>query len=76
MKMTAKIASKGQITIPKSVRQKLGIREGERVSFIERNGTFFIKKAIPKSPFDKWVGKLNKNFETLKYCIVALFTLC
>jgi len=56
---TAKVTSKGQITIPKNIREKLGIRSGENVSFEEKDGVFFIKKAVRKSPFDKWKGKLE-----------------
>ena len=29
----ASVTSKGQVTIPKSVRQKLGIRQGSRIEF-------------------------------------------
>lgn len=32
---TAKLTSKGQITLPKSVRDKLGVGSGDRVEFIE-----------------------------------------
>lgn len=54
---TAKVTSKGQITIPKNVREKLGLREGERVDFEEKNGVFYIRKSIVESPFEKWKGK-------------------
>ena len=57
--LAAKVTSKGQITIPKQVRDKLGIEPGEGISFIEKGGIFYIKKAVHKSPFDKWVGKLK-----------------
>jgi AbrB family looped-hinge helix DNA binding protein len=57
--LTAKVTSKGQITIPKKVRAGLGIQPGEDISFEEKNGVFYIKKAMKKSPFDKWVGKLK-----------------
>ncbi|MYM87758.1 AbrB/MazE/SpoVT family DNA-binding domain-containing protein [Rugamonas sp. FT82W] len=30
---TASVTSKGQVTIPKEIRQKLGIREGSKVEF-------------------------------------------
>lgn len=59
--LTAKVTSKGQITIPKKVRTGLGIQPGESVSFEEKNGVFYIKKAMKKSPFDKWVGKLKTH---------------
>jgi len=31
----AKVTSKGQITIPVAVRQKLGLKEGDKVMFLE-----------------------------------------
>ncbi len=55
---TARVTSKGQVTIPKEVRDKLGIRPGEDIDFTEEQGVFCIRKARGKSPFDKWVGKL------------------
>ena len=57
--VTAKVTSKGQITIPKEIRDKLGISPGERIGFVEKRGIFFIKKPLKKSPFDKWMGKLD-----------------
>jgi antitoxin PrlF len=53
---TAKLTSKGQITIPKKVRDRLGVSEGEAVYFVEIDGEFRLKKAVLESPFDKWVG--------------------
>jgi AbrB family looped-hinge helix DNA binding protein len=32
------VTSKGQVTIPKAVRRKLGIRQGSRVVFTVKNG--------------------------------------
>ncbi|NUO10163.1 MAG: AbrB/MazE/SpoVT family DNA-binding domain-containing protein [Candidatus Brocadia sp.] len=58
--LTVKITSKGQVTIPKEIRDKLGIRPGEDIAFEEKNGTFYIRKSLKKSPFDKWVGRLKK----------------
>lgn len=59
--ITAKLTSKGQITIPKEVRDKLGIVSGEELIFEEKNGIFYIKKGIKKSPFDRWVGYLKST---------------
>ncbi|OPY59558.1 MAG: SpoVT / AbrB like domain protein [Syntrophorhabdaceae bacterium PtaU1.Bin034] len=57
--ITARITSKGQITLPKKVRERLGVRPGEDVGFEEKEGMLVITKVVTKSPFDKWVGKLK-----------------
>ena len=58
---TARLTSKGQITIPKKVRDKMGVSPGEELQFEEKDGVFFIKKGVRKSPFDRWVGYLEKR---------------
>ncbi len=40
---TATITSKGQITIPKSVRMKLKLEVGHRVEFVETEAGFLVK---------------------------------
>jgi antitoxin PrlF len=57
--VTAKVTSKGQITIPKEIREKLGISPGEEIGFVERRGVFFIRKPMKRSPFEKWMGRLT-----------------
>ncbi|MBN2285973.1 MAG: AbrB/MazE/SpoVT family DNA-binding domain-containing protein, partial [Tissierellales bacterium] len=42
---SAKITSKGQITVPKKVRDRLGVSEGDAVYFVEVDGEFRMKKA-------------------------------
>ncbi|GAX92044.1 AbrB/MazE/SpoVT family DNA-binding domain-containing protein [Effusibacillus lacus] len=41
----SRISSKGQVTIPKSIRDRLELNEGDRVAFIEENGKVVITKA-------------------------------
>lgn len=41
----SRISSKGQITIPKAIRELLNLNEGDRVAFIEENGKIVITKA-------------------------------
>jgi AbrB family looped-hinge helix DNA binding protein len=57
--ITAKVTSKGQVTIPKEIREKLGVHPGENVGFEERDNLLVISKVVTKSPFDKWVGRLK-----------------
>jgi AbrB family looped-hinge helix DNA binding protein len=57
MKCTAKITSKGQITIPAEVRRALGVREGDTVIF-QKDGD--VIRILPKregeSPFAAYAG--------------------
>ncbi len=41
----AKVTSKGQITLPADVRQRLGIKVGDKVAFIEIDGTMTISNS-------------------------------
>ncbi len=43
---TAKLTSKGQVTIPADVRQRLGLESGDRIEFVEIDGGYAIKPAI------------------------------
>jgi AbrB family looped-hinge helix DNA binding protein len=47
--MESKISSKGQIVIPKKLREKVGAKTGQRVQVEEVGGTFVIVP-IPKNP--------------------------
>ncbi len=38
----AKVTTKGQITIPIEIRNKLGIREGDKILFLEDSGRIFL----------------------------------
>ncbi len=57
--ITARVTSKGQVTIPKEVRERLGVNEGEDIGFEEKEGLYVVRKVVATSPFDKWVGKLK-----------------
>lgn len=41
----AKISSKGQITIPVSVRNKMKLKTGDKVLIVEENGRFYFENA-------------------------------
>jgi antitoxin PrlF len=57
--IVARVTSKGQVTIPKKVRERLGVHPGEDVGFEEKDGLLVVSKVVTKSPFEKWVGKLK-----------------
>jgi antitoxin PrlF len=41
----AKITTRGQITIPAEIRKKLGVRDGDKVIFLEENGRIIMENA-------------------------------
>jgi len=64
MNARATITSKGQITIPQEVRQRLGLKQGDQVVFVTENGVTVIKPARgEENPFERYVGALG-SFET------------
>jgi AbrB family looped-hinge helix DNA binding protein len=53
---TTTMTSKGQVTIPKSVRQQLGLRQGAKVAFVVEGDHAVLRpavavRALPKSGF-------------------------
>ena len=59
--VAAKITSKGQITLPKEVRRRMGIGPGDQVEFVEENGKYVLKKIVKVSPFDAYEGFLKNQ---------------
>lgn len=57
--MKAKLTTKGQITLPRRLRDRLGLRTGDEVEFLEEDGGFRLQKRLGDSPFTKWVGFLR-----------------
>ncbi|MCF6317927.1 MAG: AbrB/MazE/SpoVT family DNA-binding domain-containing protein [Proteobacteria bacterium] len=51
-----KVTTKGQVTIPQNIREKLGITTETEVVFKEENGKFYILKTTEPKP----TGKFNK----------------
>jgi len=55
---TATVTSKGMITLPKEVREKLGLKKGMKVEFIEREDGFLI---VPIKPLEESFGDGGKE---------------
>ena len=56
MKRQAKVTSKGQVTVPRDIRRRLGVRAGDKLEF-EDNGHGVQVKAVRKeSVFEKYQG--------------------
>jgi AbrB family looped-hinge helix DNA binding protein len=60
----SKVTVKGQVTIPKSVRDDLGIQAGTDVEFVKQGNYFIlVKKAKRKATdyLEKWKGALTTS---------------
>lgn len=55
--MNALISEKGQVTIPKPLREALGLTAGTRLDFREEAGHLVATKVLSQSPVDKWRGR-------------------
>jgi AbrB family looped-hinge helix DNA binding protein len=53
---TSTLTTKGQVTVPKAIRDRLGLRAGDRIKFVEEDGVFRLRKHLPVSPFGKYRG--------------------
>ncbi|TLX95305.1 MAG: AbrB/MazE/SpoVT family DNA-binding domain-containing protein [Thaumarchaeota archaeon] len=52
------VSEKGQVTIPKEMRDILGLKAGDKVVFIDQNDQFVMRKAR--------TGKLSQTLENQK----------
>jgi len=50
-----KVSSKGQIVIPREVRKKMGVKGGEKLLVLTRNGDIMLRKT--KEPSIEEIGK-------------------
>lgn len=64
-----RVTSKGQVTIPKEIRETLGIEAGDEVTFVEGDTGYEIRKQKPttaggEDPFEKYRGS-GQSDETM-----------
>lgn len=62
--MRARVSEKGQVTIPKALRERLGIRAGETLDFDEEDGRLIARKSVERDPVDAVYGILESTRST------------
>ena len=55
----AKLTSKAQITIPKALRERLGLVAGDEIEFVEEDGQWVVRRHDEVSRFQKYRGYLS-----------------
>ena len=55
--MKTVVSEKGQITIPKPLRERLGLLKGTVLDFEARDGALVGTKKTPNDPIMKWRGR-------------------
>ena len=55
----ATVTSKGQVTLPKRIRDALGIQPGTEVEFDLEEGRAIMRKRVPMEAFAEWEGRLR-----------------
>jgi antitoxin PrlF len=58
MKATTTVSEKGQITIPKVLRDRLGMKPGQVLELEEDNGRIVVTKADESDPIERLYGIL------------------
>jgi len=68
-----KVGERGQVTIPKHIRQQFGLGPESEVEFQVVEGSIVLKKAPRKLDLAKWKGRCAESFSKLGYKSVDEF---
>ena len=73
MKEQAKITSKGQVTVPKRIRQSLGVEPGDSILFEEHGDEVVVRPVRKKNPFEKYRGIGNPGIGSGREAVLREF---
>lgn len=68
-----KVGARGQVTIPKEIRDRFGLRPDTEVEFHVENGTILLNKTRKKLNLERWRGRCKASFAALGYASVDKF---
>lgn len=63
--MNAVLSEKGQVTIPKPIREKLGLKTGAILDFNVKNGKIIARKTSGQSSLQSVVGYLRNKIASV-----------
>ena len=62
----ARVSVRGQVAVPKAIREKLSIREGDVLIFEEREGQVYIRRVKNFLDFEGSLPRLKLSIEEIK----------
>ena len=68
-----KIGERGQVTIPKKIREQFGLRPNTEVEFSVVEDLIVLKRAPKKLNLARWKGRCRDSFRKLGYSSVDKF---
>ena len=68
-----RVGERGQVTIPKRIRERFGIGPETEVEFRVVNGSIVVSKAPKRLNLDKWKGRCGDSFAKLGFSSVDKF---
>jgi len=68
-----KVGERGQVTIPKEIRDQFGIGPDTEVEFQVTAGEIVLKKAAQKLNLSRWKGRCRSSFAKMGYSKVDEF---
>jgi AbrB family looped-hinge helix DNA binding protein len=68
-----KVGERGQVTIPKEIRDRFGLGPDTEVEFRIVSGSIVLKKSPKKLALRKWKGRCKDTFAELRYSSVDSF---
>jgi AbrB family looped-hinge helix DNA binding protein len=63
-----RITARGQVTIPKHLRERLGMHAGTEVEFVAKRDRLRLRKRTPShhvQGWDKWIGYCRRSFQEM-----------
>ncbi|MDE2904763.1 MAG: AbrB/MazE/SpoVT family DNA-binding domain-containing protein [Acidobacteriota bacterium] len=69
--MVSRLTAKGQVTIPKPLRDSLGLEPGHELEFEERDGGLLVRRRPAADPLRQLVGLVGEPVDVDAYLDVA-----
>ncbi|MDX1624488.1 MAG: AbrB/MazE/SpoVT family DNA-binding domain-containing protein [Gemmatimonadota bacterium] len=61
------MTERGQVTIPKGIRERFGIRPGSEIEFQVEDGRIVLEKVTEGDPLDRLVGLIQERVDVDAY---------